>query len=178
MTDITKAQKKEIRDALLGRTVLADNGRITTLEPGFHLSAGVADGAGAVRLFGIASRSYTFTTKLSQANALRAAEGAMAEIGRGLILRLQPEAAACLIRPLLMKPLVLTFRFDDGVPILTAWTGRRLTAGLAIRRAVSAFADELPDTMTINGRVNKTDIDTKPEEPEPKENDQEEVPEQ
>jgi hypothetical protein len=63
-------------------------------------------------------------------------------------------------------------------PYVTAWTGRRLTAGLAIRRAVSAFADELPDTMTINGRVNKTDIDTKPEEPEPKENDQEKVPEQ
>ena len=178
MTDITKVQKKEIRDALLGRTVLTDNGRITTLEPGFHLSAGVADGAGAVRLFGIASRSYTFTTRLSQANTLRAAEGAMAEIGRGLILRLQPGTAACLIRPLLMKPIVLTFRFDGDVPVLTAWTGRRLTAGLAIRRAVSAFADELPDTVTMNGKVNKTDIDKKPEDPEPKEKDQEEVPEQ
>ena len=102
----------------------------------------------------------------------------MAEIGRGLILRLQPGTAACLIRPLLMKPIVLTFRFDGDVPVLTAWTGRRLTAGLAIRRAVSAFADELPDTVTMNGKVNKIDIDKNPEDPEPKEKDQEEVPEQ
>lgn len=147
---MTKEQKREIRAVLLGRTVLADDGRITALEPGLHLSAGVGDGAGAVRFFGIASRSCCFDTALSPDNTIEAGRKSMFEIGRGLILREQPEACACLIRYLLTRPVVLAFRYIDGIPVLTAWTGRGLTGWISIRRSVKAFTEELPEGVTAS----------------------------
>jgi len=146
---MTQEQEKEIKSALLGKTVLADDGRITTLEPGFHLSPGVGDGAGAVRLLGIYHKQQFFETKLSEAKTLKAARFAMQNIGRGLLLREQPETPACLIRYLLTRPVVLTFTYEDGVPTLTGWTGRGATGWISLRRAFYTFTDELPDGITV-----------------------------
>ena len=142
---MTKEELKEIRSVLLGRTVLANDGRITTLEPGFHLSAGVSDGAGAVRFFGVKKTVRVYETSLSEENTLKAAQTAMENIGRGLLLKEQPDTKACLIRSILTRPVVLVFRYEEGKPILTACTGRSPTAWLAIRRALYAFTDELPE---------------------------------
>ena len=147
---MTKEQKKEIRTVLLGRTVLAGDGRIIALEPGLHLSAGVGDGAGAVRFFGIASRSLCFDTVYDPEKTVEAARSSMFEIGRGLMLREMPDAAACLIRYLLTRPVVLAFRYVDGVPVLTAWTGRGLTGWLSMNRAMKAFREELAEGITVS----------------------------
>ena len=146
---MTKEQQKEIKSVLLGRTVLAEDGRITTLEPGFHLSPGIGDGAGAVRFFGVAKKYRYFNTKLSEGNTYKAARTAMENIGRGLILREQPQTPACLIRYLLSRPVVLTFTYEEGIPTLTGWTGRGLTGWFSLRRSFHAFTDELPDTVTV-----------------------------
>ena len=47
----------------------------------------------------------------------------------------------------ILKIVVLTFRFIDGTPVATAWAGRTLGGLLSIRRALHAFADELPQTV-------------------------------
>ena len=150
---MTKEEKREIRTVLLGKTVLAGDGRIIALEPGLHLSAGVGDGAGAVRFFGIASRSVCYDTVFDPYNTLAAAQKSMFEIGRGLILREQPEAAACLIRYILTRPVVLAFRYIDNVPVLTAWTGRGLTGWISIRRAIKAFNEELPEGVKASDKT-------------------------
>ena len=150
---MTKEEKREIRDVLLGRTVLADDGRITSLEPGLHLSAGIGDGAGAVRFFGIASRSCCFDASCGQEEAIELARKAMFEIGRGLILRTQPEAAACLIRYVFGRPVVLAFRYIDAVPVLTVWSGRSLLGSLSIKRAVKVFLSELPEGLTLSSQA-------------------------
>ena len=170
---MNKAQKKEIRAVLLGKTGLTEDGRVIALGSGFHLSAGVADGAGAVRFLGIAKREYCFATKRSPEKTLEAARTAMFEIGRGLVLRETPDAEACLIRYILTKPVVLVFRYVGDVPVLTALTGRSLTGWISMWRAKRAFADELPDDVVLTRLA-------APQEPtEPSDNTtEEEVPEQ
>ncbi len=160
---MTKAEKKEIRSVLLGRTVLAENGMITTLEPGFHLSAGIADGAAAVMLWGIKKKSWRFETKFSRQKTLKEASSAMQNIGRGLILREQPEVSACLIRYLLTRPVVLIFSYVEDVPVLSAWTGRGLSGWLSQKRALKAFEDELSDGIRLS-------LDKAPEDKLKKEN--------
>ena len=76
----------------------------------------------------------------------------MRQIGRGLSLREQPEAAACLIRYVLTRPAVLTFRYTDGIPVLTAWTGRGLLGWISLRRALAAFARHAPKTLKVSDR--------------------------
>ena len=145
---------KEIRSVLLGRTVLLDDGRIAVLPSGeFHFSPGISDGAGAVRFFGVTSRSETFETKLSQQKVTNTALRCMQEIGRGLFLQEQPDTVACLIRYMLTKPTVLTFRYIDGVPVLTAWCGRSIMGLVSMRRALKDFNDELKemtDDITVS----------------------------
>ncbi len=107
-----------------------------------------------MKILGIMKRTRRFESGLSEANILRGARASMMNIGRGLALRLQPETPACLIRYLLTRPVVLTFGFEDGVPTVTAWTGRGLPGALSQIRAIAAFTDELPDGI-------------RPKEPEP-----------
>lgn len=144
MTD----EKKEIRTILLGKTVPDGNGKLTSAARGeLRLPIGVGDGAGAVRFFGVMRRSVRYETELGEEKALAAAEAAMRDIGRGLSLREQPDAAACLIRYVITRPAMLTFRFVEDVPVLTAWTGRGLTGWLSVRRALTAFAQAAPETL-------------------------------
>ena len=141
-----KKEKKEIRDVLMGRTVLDEDGNLTTLEPGmFRVPQGVVDGAGGVFLFGIARKARLYETDFSEGDTLAWADWCMASLGRTVRLRTQPEAAACRIRYMLTRPAVLTFRFMEGRPVLTAWAGRGLTARISLRRALRAFQRQLPE---------------------------------
>ncbi len=145
MTDI----EKDVRAVLLGRTALLEDGRLTNYVHGeFNIMSGVSDGAGSVLFFGMAKRSRAFKTRFSEQKALNAARSAMMEIGRGVVPRSDPEMPACLIRYILTKPVVLTFKYVEGVPVVTAYSGRSLTALISLRRAIAAFTDELPDGMT------------------------------
>ena len=144
---------KEIRSVLLGRTTLTEDGRITPVQKGeFHISAGVGDGAGAVRILGIAHRSCCFETKLKRESVNEKAKVCMKEIGRSVLLHQQPETAACLIRYVLTRPAVLTFRYIDDVPTLTAWAGRGIAGWLSLRRAIGAFERSLPEEITRSDR--------------------------
>ena len=144
---------KEIQSVLLGRITLTEDGRITPVQKGtFHLLAGIGDGAAAVRFFGIARRSRCFATKLESDAVNEAVRKRMQDIGRGVLLRQQPDTVACLIRYVLTRPAVLTFRYVGDVPTLTAWTGRGLFGWLSLRRALRAFEKSLPEEIEPSDR--------------------------
>ena len=65
-----KAEARELREILLGRTELESDGRLSAVLPGqVHLFQGVADGAWGVRVLGITSRSQPLKTSLSRKDA-------------------------------------------------------------------------------------------------------------
>ena len=142
---MTKEQR-EIRNVLLGKTVPGEDGRLTVMAQGeFRIPLGVGDGADAVRLFGMTRRVTAYESKWKEKKTLAAAAESMRNIGRGLSLREQPKAAACLIRYVFGRPAVLVFRYQEGIPVLTAWAGRGLAGWLSLRRAVSDFERGLPE---------------------------------
>ena len=146
------AKKAEIKRVLLGRAVLAEDGRLIAVPAGTFMKTpiGIGDGATAVRLLGIKRRTRRYKTKEGESRVTRAVTKAMQDVGRGLILNEQPEAIACLVRYILTRPAVLVFTLEEGVPTLTAWTGRGLTGWISLRRAIRAFEKGLPETMTAS----------------------------
>ncbi|MBR2716139.1 MAG: hypothetical protein IKP17_05085 [Oscillospiraceae bacterium] len=143
-----RSEKKEIRSILMGRTVLLEDGRLAVPEPGaFLVPVGVTDGAGAVRFFGIRGTTRRYTGESGEEDLLPAARDRMGSLGRALYLREQPETAACLIRYLLTKPAVLTFRREEGQWALTAWTGRGLLSWISRLRALAAFEKDFAEEL-------------------------------
>ncbi len=78
------------------------------------------------------------------------AEACMQSIGRGVRLRQQPDAAACLIRYVLTMPTLLTFRWVEGRGLLTAWAGRGLTGRISRWRAIRAFEGPMAETLRLS----------------------------
>ena len=151
-------KKAEIKRVLMGKAVLAEDGRLVAVPAGVWMPTpiGIGDGAGAVRVLGVSGRVRTYATKNGRERVMAIAKKSMQNVGRGLALNEQPEAVACLIRYVLTRPAVLVFTYVDGVPTLTAWAGRGLTGRLALRRAIRAFEVGLPDTMTAaEGKLKK-----------------------
>lgn len=146
-----REEKREIRRALMGRVLPTEDGRLTVMEKGqTRLPIGVSDGAGAVRFLGIRKKAKRLELSCSREEALSLARKQMEDIGRVLYLSQQPEAAACLIRYLLTRPAVLVFRFQEDVPVLTAWAGRGLTGWISNRRALRAFVKRMPEKMRLS----------------------------
>lgn len=145
--------KQEIRRVLMGRTLLAEDGRLVAMEKGrLKMPLGVADGAGAACFFGIRRRTVRLDVSCAKPRARELAFQRMREVGRGLYLPEQPEAIACLIRYVLTRPAVLVFDYQDEVPLLTAWAGRGLTGWISNRRAIRAFVKQLPKGMTLSDK--------------------------
>ena len=71
----------------------------------------------------------------------------MRKLGRILYLREQPETAACLLRYVMTRPAVLTFRYEEDQPMLTAWTGRGLFGWVSRIRAIRAFERGLSEEL-------------------------------
>ena len=144
-----KEARQEIRRALLGRTEPAEDGRLVVLEKGqvSNLVYGVSDGAGAVRILGVRKKAKRLTVSCPEARAREIAYKLMGEIGRVLYLNELPKAPACLIRYVITRPAVLIFDYEDGVPILSAWSGRGLTGWISNRRALSAFIRRMPGKL-------------------------------
>lgn len=137
-------EKREIRDLLLGKTVLDEEGRLTTPGAGtLRLPQGIPPGAGAVRFFGVGGKSRRYVTALEEKEILAEVRGGMARLGRAVRLREQPRAAACLIRYVLTLPVLLIFHPSEDGWMLTAWSGRGLTACFSRRRALHAFDKSL-----------------------------------
>ena len=111
---------------------------------------GVRDGAGAVRFFGICKKARRLKASCAEPKAKLLAAQIMRDVGRELYLPQQPEAAACLIRYVLTRPAVLVFDYQDGISVLTAWTGRGLTGWISLRRALRAFLKRLPKQFSVS----------------------------
>ena len=145
-------EKKEIRSILLGRTLLTEDGKMTSVGKGdFFLPVGISDGASAVRLLGIARKARVYRSSLSREETLQAAERVMRDLGRALVLREQPETVACFIRYLATRPAVVTFRYLEDRPVLTVWAARGITGRISLQRAISSFERALPAGITRTG---------------------------
>ena len=139
---------KEIRQILLGRTKLLDDGRLSTLGEGeYMLPRGIVDGATAVRFLGVARRAKVLKSDLPDKKLRETVVKAMQNIGRGIELEAAEEECACLLRYLLSRPAVLCFFYDNGLPVIAAYTGRGLTGIVSVARAFAKFRKELPDTV-------------------------------
>ncbi len=139
---------KEVRQILLGRTKLLPDGRLSTLEAGdYMMPRGIVDGATAVRFFGVARRAKVLKSDLPDKKLKETVVKAMQNIGRGIELQAAQEECACLLRYLLSRPAVLCFFYDDGQPVIAAYTGRGLTGIISIARAFAKFRKVLPDTV-------------------------------
>lgn len=148
---MNREAKQELRRVLMGRTLIAEDGRLVAMEKGqLRMPMGVSDGAGAAAFLGICKRRRRLKVKCSEKEARQMAFGIMSRIGRGLYLPNQPEAAACLIRYVLTRPAVLTFDYQDGIPLLTAWAGRGLTAWFSLSRALKAFEKQMPKQFSLS----------------------------
>ncbi len=158
---MNREAKQEIRRVLLGRTEPAKDGRLTAMEKGqVRIPIGVADGAVAVRFFGICKKARRLKASCSEEKAKQIALSLMQDIGRVLYLPHQPDVSACLIRYLLSRPVVLIFDFQDGIPVLTAWTGRGLSGWLSLRRALRSFIKRMPKELTVSDQPIPKDRDT------------------
>lgn len=148
---MNREAKQELRRVLMGRTLIAEDGRLVAMEKGqLRMPMGVSDGAGAAGLLGICKRVHRLKVSCSEPQARKIAAELMAKIGRGLYLPSQPDSVACLIRYYLTRPTVLVFDYQDGIPLLTAWTGRGITAWLSLRRALRDFEKLMPKQMTLS----------------------------
>ena len=146
-----RKDKKEIRNLLLGKAVVDEEGRLVTPEAGtFRVPNGIADGAGAVRFLGISGKTRCYESDLSEEEIMARAEECMRGIGRGVYLRQHPDAAACLIRYVLTRPALLVFRWVEGRGVLTAWTGRGIMSWASRLRAISAFEKPMAEALRLS----------------------------
>ena len=143
-----KKNKKEIRNLLLGKAVVDEEGRLVTPEAGtIRVPNGIADGAGAVRFLGVSGKTQYYETDLSEEEIMARAREHMRNSGRGVFLRQHPDAAACLIRYVLTRPALLVFRWVEGQGVLTAWTGRGIMSWASRLRAIRAFERSMGDVI-------------------------------
>lgn len=157
---MNRKARQEIRRVLMGRTDLAEDGRLVAIEKGrLRIPFGIADGAGAACFFGISKKARRLDVSCSMQKARSSAVSVMQDIGRELYLPEQPEAAACLIRYVLTRPAVLIFDYQNNVPMLTAWTGRGLTGWISLRRALKAFLKRMPKQFTLSDKPLPKDSD-------------------
>lgn len=132
----------EARKVLLNQVELDKDGNfITASERRFPLW-GAADGEDRIRMFGVSNRTYYYDSEYNNSKAIFRAGKAMANIGRGINLRSDPKAVACLVKTYIFYPTVLVFYEDkenDDQLCLTAFTPRTYTSGLAIKLALKKF---------------------------------------
>ena len=146
-----KKEKKELRDLLLGKAVLNEDGKLITPASGvFRVPQGVTNGAGAVRFLGISGKKRLYETDMDEERLMEEARKCMANIGRGVRLRQQPDAVACLIRYVLTVPALLTFQCVEGRGLLTAWSGRGVTGRFSRWRAIRAFESPMADFLRLS----------------------------
>ena len=147
---MTKTEQ-EVRDVLLGRTFVTDDGHLSSMGPNdYRIPVGISDSSVAVRLLGVAHRATTIESSLNNRQTLEAAAEAMKHIGRRLTLLEQPEAVCCLIRYVVTPPCVLTFTEIEETYVLTSWTGRAFLGFVSRLKAMRAFVKHLPSAVTVS----------------------------
>lgn len=135
---------EEIRKILMGKTVLTEEGKLTTRSKGqFSLPQGVRNGSGAVRLFGVSKRqrSYRLTKKLSD----KQIEQLLAHMGRGVVLAQTPQVYACLRQYAMTDPVLLQAQAIGQTLQVSAFTARTPWAALLCRSTLNTLEKLLPE---------------------------------
>ena len=89
---------KEVRKVLLNQIELDEDGRfITTTEPRITFW-GSADGESKVRFLGMSRKNYYYSSELNNKQAIFRAKKSMMNIGRGVNLRCDTDAVACIVK--------------------------------------------------------------------------------
>ena len=163
-----KLCKNEIRSVLLGNFALNEEGKTVAGRNSLITSNGIEDGAAQVLFWGITKLSFSYRSKLRNFQQVRfKVLKTMADIGRVFYMESAPEAAACCVKGLVFRPVVLVFeeKADTGKYSsslrLTAYCGRSPLAFIPILRAVSRFDKHLPREVfrrsEKNDKKKKTD---------------------
>ena len=145
-----KAHIREIKDVLFGNVVMREDKRLAVSRPLFGNPWGLEDGAPEIFLFGVLCKTYVYEAPFREYTRSRFAISKMLEeIGKALYLETAPDRAACLMKHLFFRPVVLEFgeRTDDNGEqelVLYAYSGRTLFSVLSITHAVKAFEKNLP----------------------------------
>ena len=93
---MNREAKQEIRRVLMGRTLIAEDGRLIAMEKGqLRMPMGISDGAGAACFFGIRKKARRLKASCPEQKARNIAASLMQDVGRALYLPQQPEAIAC-----------------------------------------------------------------------------------
>ena len=144
--------EKEIRDILMGRTAMLQDGRLIVPEEGtFMLGTGVSDGGASLRFLGMTEKAQVLETRRAPYDVSVTIQKLMGSLGRGLVLQQQPAwTCACLIRYIATKPAVLTFTYRDGLPIVTAYAPKSAGGVMSVSRALKAFAEALPEDISVS----------------------------
>jgi len=142
----------ETRKVLLNQIELDKDGHfITTQEFRFALW-GAADGENRTRFLGVSRRAYYYQSELNNTQAVYKAGKAMANIGRGINLRCNNEAVACLVKTYIFYPVVLIFyESEEGDLTLAGYTPRTFSAPLALKLSISKFEKAAEDILKKSG---------------------------
>ena len=143
-----KARLKEVRKALLGNLEIGEDSRLVPVT-GPNLNWwGTADGSFGTRLFGIAEKRVLYTSKQGETATVYNAAKAMENIGRGIAFETVYAGAACILRHLLFRPVVLIFEADEEEGyVLTAYCGRDILTYSSIKRAIKLFEANKPSGL-------------------------------
>ena len=130
----------EARKVLLNQITLDEDGHFITLEH-FRVSPwGTADGEGRTRFLGVSRKTFFYSCEQNNTQAVYKAGKTMSNIGRGINLRTEENAVACLVKTYIFYPTVLIFReTDEDELALTAYTPRTFSSQLAIKLSVRKF---------------------------------------
>lgn len=131
---------REARHVLLNHVELDEDGHFVVVEEFRFQTWGAADGEHKIRWLGITQRRNIYNTDKNHTKAVYGAGKAMANIGRGINLKSNEDAVACIFRMHIFYPVVLIFfENDDDELCLMEYTARSVTAALACRFARLKF---------------------------------------
>ena len=131
---------QEARKVLLNQVTLDEDGHFVTLEKFRVPLWGTADGENRTRFLGVSRKTFFYSCDQNNTQAVYRAGKTMGNIGRGINLRTDENAVACLVKTYIFYPTVLIFReTDDEELALTAYTPRTFSSLLAIKLSVIKF---------------------------------------
>ena len=137
-----KQLKTEIRAILSARTSTDADGWTVAVEGHLPLTMyGVADSSA---IYGITSKSQTFSIAADAKNALQKLSKVFMRYGTMTVLQNDLEALACLRRKTFAKTVLVTAKnMGEGKILLTAHTGRSIMAKFTCKRTLKTLAKDL-----------------------------------
>ena len=153
-----KAHMREIKAVLCGKLTLREDKRLAVSDNWFGNRWGFEDGAPETFLFGVTRKEYVYDAPEREYARARYNMCKLVEsIGKALYLETAPQNAACLMKHIFFRPVVLEFgertaEDDTRELVLYGYCGRTLVARLALRHAVKRFEKDLPKRVYRRGK--------------------------